>query len=136
MYYFWINNQQVFGRLPHQILVGYPYQIDDYSEYLCIPRRGEVIEAEGPVRDIRKRSLRYYPYYYRSKNDAYSSFKVRYLFYFKLQLEMYVNICTMHLIMLTKCFQAIGIKIITNSDVKEPTFCASEYAPFINFRGK
>ncbi|KAI7800728.1 putative alpha-2-macroglobulin-like protein 1 [Triplophysa rosa] len=94
-----LNAASVFGRLPHQILVGYPYQVDDYRENPCFPSR-EMIEVEEPIRNIRKHSF-HYSYYYRGNNDAYSMFK------------------------------AIGIKIITNSDVKK---CEYEYVPLMEYR--
>ncbi|KAI7800550.1 putative alpha-2-macroglobulin-like protein 1, partial [Triplophysa rosa] len=87
-----LNAAFVFGMLPVQMLVDYPYQVWEYNDDPCIP--GDMESIDPPILARERRSRFYYPYY--NRNDAHSAFK------------------------------AIGVKIATNSDVKEPVYC-NEY---------
>ncbi|KAI7800612.1 putative alpha-2-macroglobulin-like protein 1, partial [Triplophysa rosa] len=83
-----LNAASVFEMLPVQMLVGYPYQVEEYN-YGCISKDREPIYPS--MLDSERRLRYFYPYY--NKNNAYSAFK------------------------------AIGVKIATNSDMKEPVDC-------------
>ncbi|XP_073719633.1 alpha-2-macroglobulin-like protein 1 [Misgurnus anguillicaudatus] len=101
-----LNAAYVFGMLPVPLLTDYPYQVYDYDVYNCISNGNPDIQPVEPVDPImplrRERRSRFYkPNYYQFKNDAYSAFK------------------------------GIGVKILTNSDVKEPIYCYYERVPVI-----
>ncbi|KAI7792335.1 alpha-2-macroglobulin-like protein 1 [Triplophysa rosa] len=94
-----LNAAFVFGMLPVQMLGDYPYQVSEYNEDPCIPRDEHPIDPPVLVRDpigppMLARARPSLIYYpNRNGNDAYSTFK------------------------------GIGVKIATNSDVKEPVYC-------------
>ncbi|XP_056612696.1 alpha-2-macroglobulin-like protein 1 [Triplophysa dalaica] len=94
-----LNAAFVFGMLPVQMLGDYPYQVWEYNEDPCIPRDMDPIDPPILVRDpidppmLATERRSLFYYPYFNRNDAYSAFK------------------------------AIGVKIATNSDVKEPVYC-------------
>ncbi|XP_056594100.1 alpha-2-macroglobulin-like protein 1 [Triplophysa dalaica] len=93
-----LNAAFVFGMLPVQMLGDYPYQVWE-NEDPCIPRDWHPVDPPILIRDpigplLLARERRSRLYYpYYNRNDAHSTFK------------------------------AIGVKIATNSDVKEPVNC-------------
>ncbi|XP_020782533.2 alpha-2-macroglobulin isoform X2 [Boleophthalmus pectinirostris] len=87
----------VYDQLPFQKLSGYPYEAEDHEPYPCFPvPMPEVLgdpEIEVPVQGDRRRKRSSYFGPVHHKDDVYSIFK------------------------------EIGIKIVTNSDVKKPYNC-------------
>ncbi|XP_065137471.1 alpha-2-macroglobulin-like protein 1 isoform X2 [Paramisgurnus dabryanus] len=102
-----LNAAYVFGMLPVQLITDYPYQVYEYDVYNCISNETPDIQPVEPIlldipREKERRSIGFKPNYYQFKNDAYSAFK------------------------------GIGVKILTNSDVKEPIYCYYERQPLLN----
>ncbi|XP_045929763.1 alpha-2-macroglobulin isoform X2 [Micropterus dolomieu] len=104
-----LNIDYVFGQLPLQKLSGYSYEVEDFEPYPCFPVPVPVPEPEPEIEPEPEPEPEVQPdpelgvnagrakrsIYYRpnQKNDVYSIFK------------------------------EIGIKIVTNSDVKKPYKC-------------
>ncbi|KAF7657410.1 hypothetical protein LDENG_00027790 [Lucifuga dentata] len=88
----------VYSQLPTQKLSGYPYEVEDYEPYPCLPVPVPELlpEMEPEVEPARRTKSSSYFEPQNEKNDVYSVFK------------------------------EIGIKILTNSDVKKPYDCRIE----------
>uniref|UniRef100_A0A8K9Y0A8 Alpha-2-macroglobulin-like n=1 Tax=Oncorhynchus mykiss TaxID=8022 RepID=A0A8K9Y0A8_ONCMY len=108
-----LSLDSVFSQLPVQKLSGYSYKVEDFDPYPClpeveiemppppVPQQAEDLEAT-PVPDRKKRSFWFGPRDDSDdKNNVYSIFK------------------------------EVGIKILTNSDVKKPFDCNLLTARFL-----
>ncbi|XP_051935088.1 alpha-2-macroglobulin-like protein 1 [Hippocampus zosterae] len=95
----------VYDQLPLQKLMGYPYEIEDFEPFPCFPRPTPFPRPiPFPEEEMVAQRRKRSPYFgpTTQKNDVYSIFK------------------------------EVGVKLVTNSDVKKPYDCLLRYPYFLD----
>ncbi|XP_030632003.1 alpha-2-macroglobulin [Chanos chanos] len=108
-----LSEDSVFRMLPVQRLSGYPYKVDDEDSQPCVPRRPSILARPAPPRPVTDRIsplTRTLP----TLSPPPRRRQMKRSLYFGPPHEK----VDVHSI-----FKEIGVKIITNSDVKKPVAC-------------